>query len=358
LDPFLRKLGIELPIIQAPMAGVSTPEMAAAVSNAGGVGSLGVGAVDADATRRMIAAVRARTERPFQVNVFCNRPAVADAAREAAWLARLGPDFARYGAKPPARLTEIYQSFLTDDAKLAVLLAERPPIVSFHFGVPARDRIEALRAAGIVLLATATNLEEGKVIAAAGIDAVVAQGYEAGGHRGVFDPDGADDQLGTVALTRLLERKLDVPVIAAGGLMDGAGIAAALTLGAAAAQLGTAFVACSESSADPGYRAALLGPPAEHTVMTAAISGRPARCLANRFTALAEGVERGAIPDYPIAYDAEKALHAAAKAAGEFGYGAQWAGQGAPLARALPAAELVARLRSEMEQALADRLPG
>jgi nitronate monooxygenase len=358
MDPFLRKLGIELPIIQAPMAGVSTPEMAAAVSNAGGLGSLGVGSVDADATRQMIAAVRARTERPFQVNVFCHKPAAADAAREASWLARLGPEFARYSAQPPARLTEIYQSFLTDDAKLAVLLAERPPIVSFHFGVPARDRIAALRAAGIVLLATATNLEETQVIAAAGIDAVVAQGYEAGGHRGVFDPDGADERLGTVALTRLLVRKLDLPVIAAGGIMDGAGIAAALTLGAAAAQLGTAFVACPESSADAGYRAALLGPAAEHTVMTAGISGRPARCLANRITALAEGVERGAIPDYPIAYDAGKALHAAAKAAGEFGYGAQWAGQGAPLARALPAAELVARLRSELEQALADRLRG
>src|SRR5439155_17175527 len=142
---------------------------------------IGVGAVDAEATRRMIAAVRAGTDRPFQVNVFCHRPAVADAAREAAWLARLGPEFARHGAKPPARLTEIYRSFLTDDAKLAVLLAERPPIVSFHFGVTSHDRLEALRAAGIVLLATATNLEEGTVIAEAGIDAVVAQGYEAGG---------------------------------------------------------------------------------------------------------------------------------------------------------------------------------
>ena len=158
----------------------------------------------------------------------------------------------------------------------------------------------------------------------------------------MFDPDGPDDRLGTVALTRLLVRKLDIPVIAAGGIMDGAGIAASLTLGAAAAQLGTAFIACPESSADAGYRAALLGPAAEHTVMTAAISGRPARCLANRFTALGAGVEPGAVPDYPIAYDAAKALHAAAKAAGEFGYGAQWAGQGAPLARAVPAAELVA----------------
>ena len=358
MDPFLRKLGIDQPIIQAPMAGVSTPEMAAAVSNAGGLGSIGVGSVDAETTRQMIAAVRSRTDRPFNVNVFCNQPAAADAAREVAWLARLGPEFARYGAKPPARLTEIYQTFLTDDAKLAVLLAERPAVVSFHFGLPDRDRIEALRAAGIVLLATATSLEEGKAIAAAGIDGVVAQGYEAGGHRGAFDPAAPDDRLGTVALTRLLVRKLDVPVIAAGGIMDGAGIAAMLMLGAAAAQLGTAFIACPESSADAGYRAALLGPPAEHTVMTSAISGRPARCLANRFTALGEGAEQGAVPDYPIAYDAGKALHAAAKAAGDFGYGAQWAGQGAPLAREAPVAELVARLRSEMEKALSDRLTG
>jgi nitronate monooxygenase len=353
MDHFLRKLGIELPIIQAPMASVATPEMVAAVSNAGGLGSLGVGAVGADATRQMITAVRAQTDRPFQVNVFCNKPAIADATREGAWLNRLAPEFARHGVKPPTHLTEIYKSFLTDDAKLAVFLAERPPIVSFHFGFPARDRIEALHAAGIVLLATATNLEEGKAIAAAGIDAVVAQGYEAGGHRGVFDPNGIDERLGTVTLTRLLVRMLDIPVIAAGGIMDGAGIAAVLTLGAAAAQLGTAFIACPESAADAGYRTALLGAAAAHTVITPAISGRPARCLANRMTALAEGVERSAIPDYPIAYDAAKALHTAAKAAEEFGYGAHWAGQGAPLARSLPAGELMACLREEMEKALA-----
>lgn len=136
--------------------------------------------------------------------------------------------------------------------------------------------------------------------------------------------------------------------------MDGAGVAGSLTLGAAAAQLGTAFIACPESSADAGYRAALLGPPAQHTVMTAAISGRPARCLANRFTALGAEIEPGEVPGYPIAYDAAKALHAAARAAGEFGYGAQWAGQGAPLARTVPAAELVAQFRSEMERALSD----
>src|SRR5881275_909343 len=145
MNPLLRRLGIELPIVQAPMAGVSTPAMAAAVSNAGGLGSIGVGAVDAETARRMIVAVRAATDRPFNVNVFCHRPAVADATREAAWLARLRSEFARFGATPPRALREIYTSFVVDDAMLAMLLEERPAVVSFHFGLPPRQRITALR---------------------------------------------------------------------------------------------------------------------------------------------------------------------------------------------------------------------
>ncbi len=337
------------------MAGVSTPSMAAAVSSAGGLGSIGVGAVDFEPARRMITDIRAATDRPFNVNVFCHRPAVADVAREAAWIERLAPEFRRFGTEPPGGLTEIYKSFVEDDDMLAMLLEERPKVVSFHFGLPAAERITALKNAGIVLIATATNVAEARSVAAAGIDAVVAQGYEAGGHRGVFDPGAHDDRLGTIALTRLLARTLEIPVIAAGGVMDGAGIAACLMLGAGAVQLGTAFIACPESAANAGYRATLLGPTSHHTVVTTAISGRPARCLANRFTALGEDVRARAVPAYPIAYDAGKALHAAAKAAGESGYGAQWAGQGAPLARALPAAKLVAELRTEMEQALAHR---
>jgi nitronate monooxygenase len=355
LNALLRRLGIELPIIQAPMAGVSTPAMAAAVSNAGGLGSIGVGAVDAETARGMISAVRAATDRPFNVNVFCHRPAAADAAREAAWLARLAPVFAHFGAEPPGELREIYTSFVADDAMLAMLLEERPRVVSFVFGLPPAQRIAALRGAGIVLLATATNVDEARSVAAAGIDAVVAQGIEAGGHRGVFDPDVPDDRLGTIALTRRLVRELEIPVIAAGGIMDGAGIAACLLLGASAAQMGTAFIACPESAADVGFRAALLGPTSEHTVMTTAISGRPARCIANRFTALGDEAGAGMVPAYPIAYDAGKALNAAAKTAGEMGFGAHLAGQGAPLARSMPAATLVAELRAEMEQALSRR---
>jgi nitronate monooxygenase len=199
-----------------------------------------------------------------------------------------------------------------------------------------------------MLLGSATNLAEARAVVNAGVHAVVAQGYEAGGHRGVFDPDAEDDCLGTMALTRLLVRELDAPVIAAGGIMDGAGIAAALRLGASAAQLGTAFIACAESEADAGYREALASDAANHTVVTRAISGRPARCLQNRFTTLGAGIPPRQIPSYPITYDAGKALNAAAKAAHEAGYGAQWAGQGAPLARRLPAAELVAALAAEL----------
>jgi nitronate monooxygenase len=189
---------------------------------------------------------------------------------------------------------------------------------------------------------------EARALAEANVDAIVAQGYEAGGHRGIFDPDSDDDCLGTFALTRLLVSEIDRPIIAAGGIMDGAGIVAALRLGASAAQLGTAFVACDESQADEGYRVALKSDAALHTVMTRAISGRPARCLANRFTALGRDVDPRDVPAYPIAYDAGKAMHAAAKAKGEFGFGAQWAGQGAPLLREMPAGDLVALLRREI----------
>ncbi len=348
----LEILGIDLPIIQAPMAGVSSPAMAAAVANAGALGSLGVGATDAAGARRMIRAVRQHSQRSLNVNVFCHQPATADVAVEAAWIEYLRPCFQRFHAQPPTGLQEIYRSFVADDAMLAVLLEERPRVVSFHFGVPPAPRLRALREAGIVLLASATNLAEARSAVAAGVQAVVAQGYEAGGHRGTFDSEAHDDCLSTAVLTRLLVRELPVPVIAAGGIMDGAGIAAALRLGAGAAQMGTAFIACQESDADAGFRQALSSEAALHTVMTRAISGRPARCLSNGFTDLGANLDARRIPSYPIAYDAGKALNAAAKAAGDSRYGAQWAGQGAPLAHAgRTAAELISLLVTELRAA-------
>jgi len=341
-------LALSLPLIQAPMAGVSTPALAAAVSEAGGLGSIAVGATDAAGARAMIAETQGLTARPFNVNLFVHAAPRVDPVREAAWLAWLAPHFAAFGGAPPAALRTIYRSFADDPAMLAMLLDTAPAVVSFHFGLPPAGTIAALRGRGIVLLATATSLAEARAIEAAGIDAIVAQGIEAGGHRGMFDPAAPDAALGTVALVRLLVREVGLSVIAAGGIMDGAGIAAALDLGAVAAQLGTAFVGCPESAADAAYRAALAGPGAHHTRMTALVSGRPARSLPNRFTALEEATDVPVPPDYPRAYDAGKALHAAARATGEHGFGAQWAGQGAPLARAMPAAELVATLRREL----------
>lgn len=343
----LTHLQLRVPIFQAPMAGVSTPELAAEVSNAGGLGSIAIGAVEAGPARQMIDATRALTDRAFNVNVFAHHDPLPDPARETEWLDALRPLFEKYNAHPPARLTTIYKSFARDDAMLALLLETAPRVVSFHFGLPDADRLRALKQAGCLLLASATNLEEAHTIERAGLDGIIAQGYEAGGHRGMFDPDAPDDKLGTLALTRLLALNCNIPIISAGGIMDGAGIRAVLALGAVAAQLGTAFIACPESSADAAYRAALKGPGAEHTILTRAISGRPARCLANRFTDW--GTRTSALPPaYPIAYDAGKALNAAAKAQGETGFAAQWAGQGAPLHRSMPTADLIKQLEKEI----------
>ena len=349
----IQKLRISVPVIQAPMAGVSTAELASAVTGAGGLGSISVGAIDAPRARGLIQALRQKTDGAFNVNVFCHKPAVHNREREATWLDGLAPVFKRFELEPPSELNEIYSSFIVDTAMQELVLELKPPVVSFHFGLPPSQVISRLRTAGIVLLSTATNLAEAELAAGAGVDAIVAQGYEAGGHRGMFDPSARDSRLGTLPLTRLLVEKLSLPIIAAGGVMDGAGVAAVLKLGAAAAQMGTAFVGCPESSADEAYRAALLGPGAAHTEMTTALSGRPARSLPNAMTALKSGALAGLeVPDYPIAYDASKSLTAAARRKQEFGLAVQWAGQGAPLARPMPAIDLMRLLRQELMQAL------
>lgn len=346
----LEKMGVHLPIIQAPMAGVSTPSLAAAVSNTGGLGSIGVGATNALGARDMIQALRASTNAAFNVNVFVHADPVPDREASANWCRAMQPLFASFEADPPKDLRVIYNSFAHDDELFRTILDLSPPVLSFHFGLPSHEKILALKDAGCVLIASATNLSEAKAAEASGIDAVVAQGYEAGGHRGVFDPDDRDEHLSTATLTRLLVLSCGLPIIAAGGIMDGAGIRAALDLGAEAAQLGTAFIGCPESAADGGYRAALETASEIGTVMTRAVSGRPARSLNNHLTAWAEG-EATPIPQYPLAYDAAKALNAAAKEHGEYGYGAQWAGQGAHFARFMPASELVTKLAEELKQA-------
>lgn len=345
----LDRLSLTIPIIQAPMAGVSTPRMAAEVSNAGALGSIAVGAMGSDGARQAISQVRALTDRPFNVNVFVHARPRRDPAREADWLSALRPMFEQFGAQPQEALDAPYLSFNDDDDMLKVLTTLAPAVVSFHFGLPTDERIAVLKRAGCLLLASATNLDEAMAARDAGMDAVVAQGFEAGGHRGMFDPDAPDAQLGLMPLTRLLVAQAGLPVISAGGIMDGQGLRAVLDLGAVAAQLGTAFILCPESAADSAYRAALRNDAARFTTMTRVISGRPARCLPNRFTAWGAASDRTS-PDYPAAYAAGKALNAAAKAVGETGFGAQWAGQGAPLARQLPAADLVRSIDQETQQ--------
>lgn len=353
MTDLLTRMGIGLPIIQAPMAGISTPEIAAAVTEAGALGSIAVGATDADSAHDMIEAVRARTSGPFNVNVFCHRPAVHNRPAERAWLDALRPIFKGFGAEAPATIEEIYTSFVDDRAMQNVLLDAKPAVVSFQFGLPELDVIARLKAAGCLLLSTATNLHEAEMAQRAGIDAIVAQGYDAGGHRGVFDPHAPDSRLGALALTRQLATTVSLPIIAAGGIMDGAGVAAALGAGAVAAQMGTAFVACPESGADPSYRSALLAPGPAATAMTTVFSGRPARGLRNAMTELEDTVlSKLTVPDYPIAYHANKLLAAAARAKGVHDFGAQWAGKGASRARAMPARDLVVLLRNEIASAL------
>lgn len=340
----LARMGIELPIIQAPMVGVSTPALAAVVTNAGGLGSLGLGASTPEQARAMVEQARALTTGPLNLNLFCHRPAQAQPERDAAWLRALAPLFAEFGAHPPAGLREIYRTFVGDQAMLECLLELRPAVVSFHFGLPTPEAVRSLKAAGCVLLCSVTSLAEAELAMGAGMDALVVQGYEAGGHRGVFDPD-TDLCLGTLPLLRLLAARVSLPLIAAGGIMDGAGIRACLELGADAVQLGTAFIGCPESAANEAYRQALIGPRGFSTQVTCAISGRPARGLVNRnFTLGPSG-----IPDYPLAYNAQKALAAAAAAAGSTDFAVQWAGQGAPLARSLPAGELLRVLEQELK---------
>ncbi|HHI2442727.1 TPA: NAD(P)H-dependent flavin oxidoreductase [Enterobacter cloacae] len=345
------RLNIAYPIIQAPMAGVSTPEMAAAVSNAGALGSISVGASTPAQAESLIRNTRHLTAGPFNVNVFCHARAERNDALETAWIERFRDVFERYGAGLPAALQEIYQTFHDNDAMAEILLETAPAAVSFHFGIPPEPLVRRFKSRGIVTLATATSIREARLIESAGIDFVVAQGTEAGGHRGMFDPREEDDQLSTFTLVQALRKGCALPVIAAGGIMDGDGIAAMLKLGATGVQMGTAFVLCPESAANEAYRQALKSTQAISTVMTSAISGRPARCITNDFCTLSRDIARDSIPPYPLTYALGKALAAAAAAKGNHGFGAQWAGQGAVLAREMPAAELVRTLISEIKEA-------
>jgi nitronate monooxygenase len=333
-------LGVKHPILLAPMAGAGGVALALAVARAGGLASLPCGMATPPEIDGAVARFRAAADAPLNLNFFCHM--MADAPDDGAWRALLTPYYAALsvepGDPPPLR-----RPFSAEWSELVERL--RPEVVSFHFGLPAPDLLARVRATGAFVIGNATSLAEGRWLAERGVDAVIAQGWEAGGHNGHFLTD-APEQIGLFALVRLLSETLSVPVIAAGGIMDGRGIAAALTLGASAVQLGTAFLASPESLIAAPHRTALASARAERTVMKNLFSGRAARGIRNRLIEEL-GATNPTAPPYPYASAALAPLRKAMEAMGHDDFTPLWAGQGAPLARAEPASEIVERLARE-----------
>jgi len=333
-------LGVELPVIQAPMAGVQTGALAIAVCNAGALGSLPCAMLEPAAIRREVAVIRAQTNAPYNLNFFCHRPPVVDSAREAAWRQALAPYYREHGLDI-ATVPVGGGRFPFDAESLAIVEELRPPVVSFHYGLPDAELLARLRATGALILSSATTVDEAVWLEARGVDAVIAQGLEAGGHRGHFLDDDLSLQSGTFALLPQIVRAVRVPVIAAGGIADRAGVEAALALGAAMVQVGTAYLCCPEATTSPIHRAALLSPAARHTALTRLITGRPARGIVNR---LMREVDDRSAPAFPLATAAIAPLRAAAEARGSGDFSPLWCGQNASGCRAVPAAEVTRAL--------------
>jgi nitronate monooxygenase len=336
--------GIEIPIIQAPMAGSQGSALAIAVSNAGGLGSLPAAMLNAEGLSRELTTLRDATSRPYNVNFFCHVPPDPDPARDAAWRELLAPWYAEFGLEPAAA-SPAPQRAPFDRTLLDVLADFRPPVVSFHFGLPDESLLQPIRAWGARIISSATTLEEGRWLEARGVDAVIAQGLEAGGHRGHFLDYDLTRQMGTFALTRQLVQALRIPVIAAGGIADSAGVSAALALGAAGVQIGTAFLLCPEAITPPLHRAALAGPDAHHTALTNLFTGRPARGIVNRLMREL-GPLHASAPAFPLAGAALAPLRVAAEREGRTDFTPLWSGQNSTGCRALPAAELLRGLWS------------
>lgn len=341
-----QRLGVELPIIQAPMAGSQGSALAIAVSNAGGVGSLPCALLDLVALRRELATLRSGTAKPYNVNFFCHVPPASDAAREGAWRAVLAPYYREYGidvsAIPagPGR-----RPFTAESAE--VLEEFKPPIVSFHFGLPSRDLLQRVRRWGAVVLSSATTVGEARWLEANGVDVVIAQGLEAGGHRGHFLSDDLTLQMGTVALVRQIVQAVRVPVVAAGGIADAQGVQAMRALGAAGVQVGTAYLLCPEATTSEVHRHAIAAVAAPgttaHTALTNLFTGRPARGIVNRIIREL-GPMNPLAPPFPLASAAILPLRAAAEAAGRPDFSPLWSGQNASACRGVSAATLTREL--------------
>ena len=333
------------------MANAATPALAAAVSNAGGLGSLGCAPFTPQQFRDQVGALRAKTNRPFNVNFFVHEEPAHDADAEAAMRERLAPYYAemKLGEAPPAR--SVFPIFGAE--MLAAVTALKPPVVSFHFGLPEPAMVETLKQAGAVILASATTVREAVALQEGGADAVIAQGYEAGGHRGTFLGDVESGTMGTFALVPQVADAVRLPVIAAGAVADGRGIAAAFALGASGVQIGTAFLACPETEMHPVHRELLLQARGEATQVTRTISGRPARAIVNRY--IAEMSESAAeLLPFPLQYSLMGPLNAASRERDSSDLMVMWAGQGAALSQPLPAGELLVKLADDARAVIAD----
>lgn len=335
-------LGIELPIIQAPMAGVQDHRLAVAVSNAGGLGSLPAAMLSLEALRSELTALQAQTHKPYNVNFFCHTPPTPDAAREAAWRGVLAPYYAELGldsAQIPAGPGRAPFS-----AEAAALLAEfRPAVVSFHFGLPSAELLAQVKGWGSKVIASATTVAEALWLEAHSADAVIAQGLEAGGHRGHFLSMDLTEQAGLFALLPRIVQAVKVPVIAAGGIADAQGVAAAMALGAAGAQVGTAYLLCPEAATSAVHRAALQSPAAGHTALTTLFSGRPARGIVNRVMREL-GPLAAPTPEFPLATTAIAPLRAKAESQGRGDFSPLWSGQNASGCKSIGAAALTLEL--------------
>ncbi len=346
----LELLGIEHPIIQAPMAGSDTPAMAAEVSNAGGLGSLGCGPKTLDDFKARAEELRAATNRPFNLNFFAHPGPKQDPDVDVVTRKRLAPFYEELGlGEVPHTGKAPFGTF--NSGTLSVLLGVKPKVASFHFGLPAPHMVGALKDAGCRVLCSATTVAEARALAEAGVDAIIAQGWEAGGHRGTFDVSFEDFGVGTMALVPQVVDAVDVPVIAAGGIADGRGIAAAFALGASGVQMGTAFLSCPEAQISETHRAALRQASDQDTRLTRAFSGRPARAKNNHYIdAMAQ--HRAPFPDYPRMYTFSDPLLQASLDRGDLRFQFLHYGQAAALNRELPAAELIRTLVEEAQEVL------
>lgn len=340
-------LGIELPIIQAPMAGVQGSALTVAVSNAGALGSLPCAMLELDAVRKELATIRAQTARPFNVNFFGHVQPEVDAARDRAWRAALAPLHAEFGIDAAAIVAGAGRMPFT--AETVDVLAEfAPPVVSFHFGLPPAELIARVRRWGAKVLASATTVDEARWLEAHGVDAIIAQGIEAGGHRGMFLSDDLNTQVGTLALVPQVVRAVKRPVIAAGGVADAAAVRAALALGAAGVQVGTAYLLCPEASTSALHRAALKSDGARVTALTNVFTGRPARSIVNRVIREVGPISPAA-PQFPLASAAIAPLRAKAEAAGSSDFSPLWSGQNASGCKEIGAAQLTRELARAFE---------